>query len=139
MAETLRSLREAGIKIWVLTGDKLETAVNISESCHHFSNGMVKFSLSDFKSSRELRETLSNIGVEMGKGGREPFALVIDGETLAYVFEMGFGERFREIAEKCEAVLCCRMSPSQKADVSCFRVIIMWRVFISIGPFFGFV
>lgn len=120
VARTLGQLRLAGIKIWVLTGDKLETAVNISESCGHFSDGMVKFHLSDFKSSQELSETLTNIGTEMAKSATEPFALVIDGETLAYVFEMSFAERFRKIAERCEAVLCCRMSPSQKAEVSWF-------------------
>lgn len=31
--ETIQSLREAGMKLWVLTGDKLETAVNIAYSC----------------------------------------------------------------------------------------------------------
>ena len=32
--ETIISLKEAGIKIWVLTGDKLETARNIGFSCN---------------------------------------------------------------------------------------------------------
>lgn len=31
--ETIQALREAGTKVWVLTGDKLETAVNIAYSC----------------------------------------------------------------------------------------------------------
>lgn len=31
--QTIASLQEAGIKIWMLTGDKLETAENIGESC----------------------------------------------------------------------------------------------------------
>ena len=31
--QTIASLQEAGIKIWMLTGDKLETAENIAESC----------------------------------------------------------------------------------------------------------
>jgi magnesium-transporting ATPase (P-type) len=44
---TLSSLRKAGIKIWVLTGDKRETAINISESCKHFSPSMIKLLLTD--------------------------------------------------------------------------------------------
>jgi phospholipid-translocating ATPase len=44
---TLSSLRKAGIKIWVLTGDKRETAINISESCKHFSSVMIKLILTD--------------------------------------------------------------------------------------------
>ena len=38
--ETLVSLGDAGIKVWILTGDKRETAVNISFSCGHFQQKM---------------------------------------------------------------------------------------------------
>lgn len=31
--ETIVKLRKAGIKVWMLTGDKRETAVNIGKSC----------------------------------------------------------------------------------------------------------
>ena len=55
---TLRALREAGIKIWVLTGDKLETAVNISESCKHFSTEMKKFRLENVRSEEQLHQRL---------------------------------------------------------------------------------
>lgn len=30
---TIRDIRRAGIKVWVLTGDKVETAINIGQSC----------------------------------------------------------------------------------------------------------
>lgn len=117
VSKTLKSLRMAGIKIWVLTGDKLETAVNISESCNHFSDNMIKYSLSEVRSSHELKETLKNIREEIKVNKVDSFALVIDGETLGFVFELSLNESFRDIAEKCDAVLCCRMSPSQKAEI----------------------
>lgn len=47
VANTLDTIRKAGIKVWVLTGDKKETAINISYSCKHFSNDMYKFVLTD--------------------------------------------------------------------------------------------
>ena len=31
--DTIAALREAGIQLWVLTGDKQETAVNIAYAC----------------------------------------------------------------------------------------------------------
>ena len=58
---TLYSLRQAGIKIWVLTGDKLETAINISESCKHFSFDMNKFIVSNLNDSQEIKESLKTI------------------------------------------------------------------------------
>jgi phospholipid-translocating ATPase len=38
--ETLVSLGKAGIKVWILTGDKKETAINISSSCGHYRPNM---------------------------------------------------------------------------------------------------
>jgi magnesium-transporting ATPase (P-type) len=44
-----------GIKIWVLTGDKKETALNISHSCKHFSYTMKKLFLTDLKDQDEIK------------------------------------------------------------------------------------
>ena len=32
VADTIRSLHQAGVKVWVLTGDKMETAINVGFS-----------------------------------------------------------------------------------------------------------
>ena len=47
--QTIHSLQRAGIKIWMLTGDKLETAENIGESCKLITKDMVKWKLSTKK------------------------------------------------------------------------------------------
>jgi magnesium-transporting ATPase (P-type) len=52
--KTLETLRKAGIKIWVLTGDKKETALNISKSCNHFSNDMILLNLCDLTKSEDI-------------------------------------------------------------------------------------
>ena len=57
---TLVALREAGIKIWVLTGDKLETAVNISYSCRHFSKKMHVFMIAEAKTIEEISQHLDH-------------------------------------------------------------------------------
>ena len=49
----------------------------------------------------------------------EKFSLVVDGKTLVDIMDY-FSEKFLEICLQCEAVLCCRMSPGQKADVISF-------------------
>ena len=58
VAITLETLRRAGIKIWVLTGDKRETAINISHSCKHFSDEMIKLSITDLKSADEIKSRI---------------------------------------------------------------------------------
>ena len=45
------------------------------------------------------------------------FALIIDGYTLSYLFEANLTDEFRNLSMKCDAVLCCRMTPAQKAQI----------------------
>jgi phospholipid-translocating ATPase len=58
---TLSSLRKAGIRVWVLTGDKLETAVNISQSCKHFSREMFMLVLRDLKDKNHIKQNLKEV------------------------------------------------------------------------------
>lgn len=58
VAFTLEELRRAGIKIWVLTGDKRETAINISYACKHFSNHMQKLLMTDIKNVDQIRKRI---------------------------------------------------------------------------------
>jgi phospholipid-translocating ATPase len=44
--ETIRLLKDAGIVVWVLTGDKVETAIKIGYSCHLMHEGMKKLFIS---------------------------------------------------------------------------------------------
>jgi P-type E1-E2 ATPase len=41
--EAIRFMREAGIKVWVLTGDKVETAINIGYSSGLIDSMMIQF------------------------------------------------------------------------------------------------
>jgi phospholipid-translocating ATPase len=59
VAITLETIRQAGIKIWVLTGDKKETAINISYSCKHFSNEMQKLIITDLKDRTQIEKLLN--------------------------------------------------------------------------------
>lgn len=119
---TLQMLREAGIKVWVLTGDKLETAVNISNSCRHFSKEMFKVEFSNMDSKFHIKEKLDQYIKDKQINYDLSFALIIDGYTLSHIFdshESNFNlvDEFRELAMKCDAVLCCRMTPAQKAQI----------------------
>jgi len=54
VADTLVSLQAAGIKIWVLTGDKVETALNIALSCGHIPPDAKKYFIIDCKNREEM-------------------------------------------------------------------------------------
>lgn len=59
VADTLKSLRESGIKIWVLTGDKIETAVNISTSCQHIPQSAEKIFLTSMIDIEEIKKHIN--------------------------------------------------------------------------------
>ncbi|XP_065055666.1 phospholipid-transporting ATPase IF-like isoform X1 [Rhopilema esculentum] len=116
--DTIESLRHAGIKVWVLTGDKQETAVNISHSCGHFQHGMQIMYLVQKKTAVEVKSTLEDIErrLEDNKSAETEFAVVVDGSSLLLVMEF-CSDQFVRVGQRCVAVLCCRMSPLQKAQV----------------------
>lgn len=45
------------------------------------------------------------------------FAIVINGHSLVYCLSSELENRFLDIASQCKAVICCRVTPLQKAMV----------------------
>jgi phospholipid-transporting ATPase len=56
---TIRQLKSAGIKVWMLTGDKIETAINIAFSCKLLDNSMGRIII-DGKTELEVIDNLLN-------------------------------------------------------------------------------
>ncbi|XP_068732876.1 LOW QUALITY PROTEIN: phospholipid-transporting ATPase IF-like [Montipora capricornis] len=117
--ETIEALREAGIKVWVLTGDKEETAVNISHSCGHFKTGMEVMFVTKKPTESQCHEELvkcRDILHRRSPGTNKLYGLVIEGASLTHVLKR-YKDLFVDICRQCVAVLCCRMSPLQKAQI----------------------
>lgn len=101
----------------MLTGDKLETAVNIAYSCGHFSRCIDLLQLkSQDESDFFQRNSLLDFKKRIWDHSDRDFGLVIDGQTLALAMTHS-RELLSEVASRCRAVVCCRMSPIQKAEV----------------------
>ncbi|KZV75965.1 aminophospholipid-transporting P-type ATPase [Peniophora sp. CONT] len=118
--DTIHTLQQAGIKVWVLTGDRQETAINIGMSCRLITESMNlviinESTMLDTKDTLERR--LSAIKSQRSTGELEDLALIIDGKSLGYALEKEIAPNFLELAIMCKAVICCRVSPLQKALV----------------------
>ncbi|RIB13767.1 hypothetical protein C2G38_2097551 [Gigaspora rosea] len=120
--ECIATLATAGIKIWVLTGDKTETAINIGFSCNLLQKDMllIIISASDKQSAHnQLSEAMNKFfgpNVEdCNKSSKH--ALVIDGETLKYALDKSLKHLLLDLGKRCNSVICCRVSPLQKAKV----------------------
>ncbi|XP_071599717.1 phospholipid-transporting ATPase VD isoform X1 [Heliangelus exortis] len=134
--DTIQALRKAGIKIWMLTGDKRETAVNIAYACKLLEPDDKIFTLKT-QSRDACALVMSKIleGIQkntcakksksqkLGSISASPSTqdsgfstgLVIDGRTLEYVLHDSLQDIFLELTEKCRAVVCCQATPLQKS------------------------
>ncbi|TYG90638.1 hypothetical protein ES288_A12G198000v1 [Gossypium darwinii] len=136
--DCIDKLAQAGIKLWVLTGDKMETAINIGYACSLLRQGMKQIIINiDTPEIQSLEKTGDKDAVikasrksvmEQIVSGKaqvsalsaisEAFALIIDGKSLAYALEDDMKNSFLELAIGCASVICCRSSPKQKALVT---------------------
>ncbi|CAI5443996.1 unnamed protein product [Caenorhabditis angaria] len=121
--ECINSLREAGIRVWVLTGDKIETAVNIAYSSKLFSPNMDLLNIGAngiAPIGDLLNEHLERIGrireIE-DEAVENHFGLVLNGATMGYCIDPHNLERFVQLLKSCRSVLCCRATPLQKAQL----------------------
>ncbi|XP_022415683.1 probable phospholipid-transporting ATPase IIB isoform X1 [Delphinapterus leucas] len=107
---TLEMLRNAGLKIWMLTGDKLETATCIAKSSHLVSRTQDTHVFRPVTSRGEAHLELNAFR------RKHDCALVISGDSLEVCLKY-YEHEFVELACQCPAVVCCRCGPTQKAHI----------------------
>ncbi|KAF2466168.1 phospholipid-translocating P-type ATPase [Lindgomyces ingoldianus] len=114
--EAIDKLRRAKIKMWMLTGDKRETAINIGHSCR-----LIKDYSSVTVLDHETGEVEQSIGaaiLAINRGTVAHSVIVVDGQTLAQINEVEpLKVLFYDLAILADSVICCRASPSQKAGL----------------------
>ncbi|OCL04095.1 phospholipid-translocating P-type ATPase-like protein [Glonium stellatum] len=108
---SLELLRNAGIKIWMLTGDKVETARCVAVSSKLVARGQYVHTIAKMK-----RKDLAHDSLDFLRG-KPDACLLIDGESLALMLNH-YRESFISVAVLLPTVVACRCSPTQKADIA---------------------
>lgn len=115
--ETISMLQEAGIKVWMLTGDKYETAIQISKSCNLLELNSVLHSIIG-ESYDETQEKLEQaISLSKPIYQTQNVSAIINGHTLTWIQTPELKAKFLELAQMMRTVICCRVTPQQKAQV----------------------
>ncbi|GLT86354.1 hypothetical protein SLE2022_044990 [Rubroshorea leprosula] len=136
----IETLSRAGIKIWVLTGDKIETAINIAYACNLMNNEMKQFIISSETDAireveergdqveiarfikeevkKELKKCIDEVQQYFHTVSGPKLALVIDGKCLMYALDPSLRVMLLTLSLNCASVVCCRVSPLQKAQVT---------------------
>ena len=112
--EAVAQLKDANIRLWVLTGDKTETAVDIAFSCNLFSKGTELVFLTTSTCNAPLHECLASAQKRLEQ---TCCGLVIDGQTLQRILEEKAEEALFKLAIKSRSCVCSRLSPAQKRQL----------------------
>ncbi|KAL6719609.1 putative aminophospholipid-translocase [Lecanora helva] len=112
---SLELLRNAGIKIWMLTGDKVETARCVAVSAKLVSRTQYIHTITQLSDSSGTSAALDALSLLHSKP--DSTALLIDGNSLSY-FLTYHCHGFISLAVRLPAVIACRCSPTQKADIA---------------------
>lgn len=159
VGESIDLIHRAGVKLWVLTGDKVETAISIGFSCRLLTNEMELIVIGGKKSKQSINAQTENMDGKLEKikglnnaedveniiddmlrskfnleGTEEELvrarndhsmpeksiAVVVDGDALAIIMSpenKHIKRKFLLLCKQCQSVLCCRVSPAQKAEI----------------------
>ncbi|XP_028319457.1 phospholipid-transporting ATPase ID [Gouania willdenowi] len=142
--QTIEQLAKADIKIWVLTGDKQETAENIGYSCNMLREEMKEIFVVAANTAEGVKEELRIARRKMSPSAAEEpsvvtsraglfwmekketvqdetvegdYGLIINGHSLAYALDKSLQMELLRTACMCQTVICCRVTPLQKAQV----------------------
>ncbi|ORC84901.1 phospholipid-transporting ATPase 1-like protein [Trypanosoma theileri] len=124
--ETVSFFLTAGVVIWMLTGDKRETALTIAATttlCDPRKDFVVHIDIG----SREPRDAAAiekvaadiqqvQLHVERGRREGKRCTFVIDGPALGVAMAHHF-ETFLQVSQEVNSAVCCRLTPLQKANI----------------------
>ncbi|KAL9654724.1 hypothetical protein ABK040_008521 [Willaertia magna] len=114
--ETISFLRQADIRVWMLTGDKFETAKKIGHTCQLLQNEkLIEIDgLSQESIFKSIDNALQNVIHVTSQSNHDPYSVIIKGEVLNLAFEHPL---FKQLILHAISVICCRVTPKQKADI----------------------
>lgn len=135
---TIEQLMKANIAVWVLTGDKQDTAINIGQACSLITPQMKLRIINvedlvksenegDIDSGEFEHLAMASVKHQIEAGLVDAEAalmmnaevgMVIDGRSLTLALKEELAGAFLSLGTKCSAVICCRVSPLQKALVT---------------------
>ena len=112
--QTIADLKEGGLKIWMLTGDKMNTSVVVAKSVkitnRNATNLFLKVSnIQDIETNPDFFEEFLEIA------NMEECALVVAGQVVDCLCENKKEKEFLHLVDKCTSVICFRATPDQKS------------------------
>lgn len=113
--ETIHTLLRAGIQVWMITGDKQETAINIGRSCKLVAPNAKLLIIDEI--TKETAEKILSGHIKTAEYEKNvDTALVINGKSTSVAVDQR-PDLFMSLVSKVRSVICCQVTPKQKAEI----------------------
>ena len=113
---SVEMFRNAGLKVWMLTGDKMETAKCISISTGLRKSNERIFTVEECLDEYELEKLFQVYYNSISP--REHCMMIIDGSSLSVALRPKLVDTFLKVSRKITTLVCCRCAPSQKSQIA---------------------
>jgi len=132
--DAMSMLTAMNIRVWMLTGDKIETALEIARSCRLVTDGMETLFVTNATSSVHASRLLLEAKKRM-EGTSAECVFVLDGSSMKYATDTEDGSSLIfELGSASRCCVCCRLAPQQKRRlVEIVRERDQARITLSIG------
>lgn len=118
VSSSLKKFISTGIKIWMLTGDKIDTAKSIAFSCGLMNHDHVIFELEENSAFNIIENSLFEFNRLIKANPENKHSLVLGMDEISKIMgDDSLKNSFYELSSKCDSVLCCRVTPKQKAQM----------------------
>lgn len=144
--ETIELLINANIRVWVLTGDKKETALNIGKTCRlieEIGKNQIDLTSGSIKTSQAIEDYLDSLIFQFkledtievkNRELNNRYYLIVDGANLIRILrDQLLKKKFFIVGLICRSVICCRVSPKQKSEVVTLAKVLSNSICLSIG------
>lgn len=111
--ETIAVIRAAGVKVWMLTGDKFSTAVQIGIACNLIARDRMDGELLNVTRMDQIPQLISKAKGFAATG--KSIAVIVEGHVLSTILPTP--QLFMELSLLADTVICCRVTPTQKAEI----------------------
>eukprot|EP01080_Neovahlkampfia_damariscottae_P011071 gene11071-3777_t len=115
--ETIEFFREAGLQLWVLTGDKVNTAISIGKSSKLITQDTHLYQIVG-EISESVESTLDEAIQKISEKDGKDISIVLDTDSIKLILEDSFLKRkLIKVIPKIKTAICCRVTPLQKAQI----------------------
>ncbi|BFU23656.1 phospholipid-transporting p-type ATPase putative [Entamoeba histolytica] len=115
--ESIKKFQEAGIKVWMVTGDKRERAINVGKSSGIINKERITTNIKIRNEEESEKQIEKEYQIRKRNKKERGNNLIIDGESIEYCLKEKNKKKIQKIIEYSENAIFCECTRKQKGEI----------------------